>query len=319
VFQNKILLNQYKERGKRMNILKTALIAGLFAGAAVAQTTIYSAGLGGSVTTGGWWYANAESGDGSGNDYTCNGDASTWGGLGSDDKPTDFAASCETASGMDVTFDIVHSSDGANSWGYGLIGFDFVEQAAGTADANKEPYDITTAGPLCVTYTSTAAMSILVKTTDDKDGDAYGVKVVPSASPTEECASWGDLGKAAWSADWTFNPANATGLQFKVEKEGSVTVQISKVTLGGTPGGTAVLFNSAANNVKFSLAGKNLSFKTSQKLNVEVFDVQGRLVANGAVSKRSNALSLNSLSQGTYIVRALGEGVNLQQKIAIVE
>lgn len=300
-----------------MNILKTALIAGLFAGAAVAQTTIYSAGLGGSVMTGGWWYANAEQGDGSGNDYTCNGDGSVWGGLGSDDKPSDFAASCETANGMDVTFDIAFSSDGANSWGYGLIGFDFVEQADGTADANKDPYDITTMEPLCVTYTSTAALNILVKTIDDKDGDAYGVKAVPSASPVEECVSWPDLGKQAWSADWVFNPANATGLQFKVEKEGSVTVQISKVTLGGDI--IPVLFSAPANNVKFSLAGKNLSFKTSQKLNVEVFDVQGRLVANGAVSKRSSALSLNSLSQGTYIVRALGEGVNLQQKIAIVE
>ncbi len=97
----------------------------------------------------------------------------------------------------------------------------------------------------------------------------------------------------------------------------TTTLTISYLSFGGTTG--TIIDASAAQSVKFALTGKSLAFKTATALNVEVFDLQGRLVANGAVSKANSALNLNSLSQGSYLVRATGADVNLMQKIIIAD
>jgi hypothetical protein len=299
-----------------MNILKTALIAGLFAGTAMAQT-VYTVGLGGQVGTGGWWYGNAQKGDNTPNTFSCSGNVYD----GMTEQPADWGSECETANGQEVTFNIEMGTDAQGyDWGYALIGFDFNENPAGTPDNMKLTYDVTSAGGVCVTYTSPAATWALVKSTDDMDGDAYGFRLMPATSATEVCKTWAELTKQSWSSPWTFNPANATGMQFKIETAGSHTLVISDVTLGTTGGpDVSVLFDGAASSVQFALSGKSLSFKTAQKLNVEVFDMQGRLVSEGSVSKLNSTLNLRSLQQGSYIVRAMGEGVSLQQKIAIVD
>jgi len=191
---------------------------------------IYSAGTGSAVTTGGWWYAGGLSADGSPIEYTCNNDETTY--ISDGLRPADFATSCETENGMDITFDVTHTSDGLNSWGHGSLGFDFVEQAAGTQVAFKESFDVTKYYEICFTYQSSSFFNFVYLTTDDKEqGYGYSSGVLPSAYWMEKCVSFQDLDLPVWLDSYVFNPANVYGVLFRVNKEGITDLQIKEVYL----------------------------------------------------------------------------------------
>jgi hypothetical protein len=193
-----------------------------------ADVTVYTIALGGQVATGGWWYGNAQKGDGTANSFSCG--ENVYDGL--TEQPADWGAECETANGQEIGFQIEFGTDGQGyDWGYALVGFDFVENHTDTPDNMKEVYDLSSFAGVCVTYTSPVALSILLKTTDDMDGDAYGALGMPATEATEICKSWGELNKQSWSQDWVLNPANATGMQFKIEREGEHLLTISDVHL----------------------------------------------------------------------------------------
>jgi hypothetical protein len=188
--------------------------------------TVYTVGLGGQVATGGWWYGQGQKGDGTANTFSCSGNVYD----GLTEQPADWGSECETANGQEVTFEIAKSADAnGDIWGFALIGFDFNENPAGTPDNLKLTYDVSEETGICVTYTSPAATWVLVKTTDDMDGDAYGFRLMPATSQTQVCKTWAELTKQAWSSPWTFNPVKTTGVQFKVETAGTHTVSVSEV------------------------------------------------------------------------------------------
>jgi len=191
---------------------------------------LYLPGFGGQVSTGGYFYGDGQTGDGARNTFTC-GSTSYEGG---DDQPAEWT-SCESADGLTIGFDVSTGEDGDGAvWGYGLVGFDFEEQVAGTSDANKTPYDITSYGGICVEYMSDATFKALLKTTGDQAGDAYGVNLLPSSTFTKKDVAFAgsDFSKAAWSGEWLFDPTLATGVQFKVEKAGESSITLKSISLG---------------------------------------------------------------------------------------
>lgn len=194
------------------------------------NVALYLPGFGGQVSTGGYFYGDGQTGDDVRNAFTC-GSTSYEGG---DDQPTEWTA-CESADGLTIGFDVNTGEDGDGAvWGYGLVGFDFEEQVAGTSDANKTPYDITSYGGICVEYKSDATFKALIKTTGDQAGDAYGVNLLPASTFTKKDVAFAasDFGKAAWSGEWLFDPTLATGVQFKVEKAGESSITLKNVSLG---------------------------------------------------------------------------------------
>ncbi len=112
---------------------------------------------------------------------------------------------------------------------------------------------------------------------------------------------------------------NTTTKKYSIEQDYNIDV-IEIIGMGKQP--TALAPMIFAKGTQISWEGKMLSLSVPQAgpANVAIFDLQGNRVmqlARGSLSAGTHAYSLNSLSHGVYIVRAVGKFGSLTQKISI--
>jgi hypothetical protein len=285
-------------------IAKGLLAVAMVASVGAANEMIYETGLGAAVNTGGYQYMFSHGGT----TYTCNGEAFT-----SDDKsPADECTK--------ITFNVVKEEDAdGNLWGFGAWGFNFND------DGEDEPtgYDASSYNGICAEFTSNKPLFFKLKgegwTAEDIEGHAVKTK---AGDGSEQCFEWSKFKQPSWEqADqkYTFDPSKVAQFHVFAHSDGGIgeyTIEFKSISFMG---GSAIANLSSKSSLNFSLAGKKLSFATAQNLNVQVFDLQGRQVLSGVVSSKKSTLSLNNLSQGSYIVRASNGDMNIQKKISLVD
>jgi hypothetical protein len=289
-------------------IAKVAVVGAVAMASSVSAQIIWDDSWGGGTAQGGWWYGAAENGakESFADAIVCG--STAW---AAGDETDQFGDYCLNGSTMEATVNITKGTDAAgDSWGFALIGVDIED--------GKTPYNALSAGGISVTHAFSSPTNIVVKTPNDLMGDGYQKKGVRGNASV--FIAWGDLNKNTWSPAFDFDPSQIESIHFKVESEGTHTIGVSCIAFGqACAGGVPVLGEIAGQSINYALNGKKLNFQTETALQVEVFDLQGRMVAAGAVSQTNSSLSLSNLSHGSYIVRAMGANVNLMQKIAIVE
>jgi len=302
-----------------MNMMKKIALVGVVAAASSFADTVWWESGDGQTSTKGYMYVAAETGSDAGNaatSMTCG--TETWPAKYQlNETGTDWANCINDDGDVEVSFtvvpgEVVPATGSSYWWGFGMVGFNFT-------DPKSKLFDLAAAGytGISMQYEADAPQDffLVLRTDGDKNGSGMQCEVDPSATSTT-CMF--DKMEMAPYSDATLDLKTAASIEVKFhytdDSSNKPSITISNITLlGGTGTGDAVLSSSVEDGVQLALAGKSLSFKTTSDLNVEVFDLQGRLVANGMVSESNSALNLNNLSQGSYVIRATGDEVNMMK------
>ena len=215
------------------------------------------------------------------------------------------------------------------------IGFNVVGEGAG---GEPEAGDASAWGGVCITYISAAAPSLefgLGGTVDASIGYANPAASLPkSTAGTKKALAWTDFKQPSWykEANKIDGPTAATqlvALKFKIQTTpGSYEFNICAIgPYNGTcpaecepgPGpGDPISSVRGASSAKTYLHGRVLGVSgiTSDAM-AEVVNLQGQVVAKGAVDAASSTLDLASLDAGVYLVRVAGKSVNISNKIVL--
>jgi hypothetical protein len=215
------------------------------------------------------------------------------------------------------------------------IGFNVVGESA---SGNPVPGDASSWGGLCITYTSDAAPTLELGLGDfdatigyanpsfslAKAASAHANKVIPWSSFTQP--SWY---KGTTKITGEEAAKQLVSVKFKIQAaSGNYAFNICAIgpydgTCPSTCGCCGPIFPYAINsvrgpsNVKAILWGRNLGiFGVNSAAMVEVKNIQGQVVAKGAIDKGST-LDLSSLNVGVYMVHVTGESVNFVDKIVL--
>ena len=213
------------------------------------------------------------------------------------------------------------------------IGFNVVGEGAG---GEPEAGDASAWGGVCITYISAAAPSLelgLGGTVDASIGYANPAASLPkSTAGTKKALAWTDFKQPSWykEANKIDGPTAATqlvALKFKIQNTpGSYEFNICAIgpydgtcSASCTPGGgSAIKSVRAGSAVKATLAGRTLAISgVKSAATAEVLNLQGQVVAQGAINGASSTLNLASLDAGVYMVRVAGKSVNFSNKIVL--
>ncbi len=270
----------------KLNKLTYVLAAmGLAVGSASA-IDLWTAGDGAQVSTGGYWYGYDDGKDSGSSTWTCNGT------LGYDDFE-DFAGECMAADDLKVDFSISADASCGDDCTYGFAGVGF--NLGEDIDGVKETVPLTQYAGITVTYSTTN--DIKVQIADDEAALKYDTHTAKlRASATSKTLTWSNFKQAGWGTDAAIADivASAKEIKFQAHSENGVgagTFSVSKITLDG--GATAV---ASFGDFNYSVAGEALVFNGLEKsMNVEIFDLQGKMVKAADLSAASNAF-LKSLN-----------------------
>lgn len=216
------------------------------------------------------------------------------------------------------------------------IGFNVVGEGA---DQQPEAANATDWGGVCITYIAKGASPMLELglggTVDASIGFANPAYTLPkSTAGTRKSLAWSDFKQPSWyTEDLKIDgPTAATqlvALKFKIQTTpGSYEFNICAIgPYNGTcpaecepgPGpGDPISSVRGASSAKTYLHGRVLGVSgiTSDAM-AEVVNLQGQVVAKGAVDAASSTLDLASLDAGVYLVRVAGKSVNISNKIVL--
>jgi len=290
-----------------MKINKIALVLSAM-GLASAQLVLWEAGFGSQVATEGYWYAYDDEDVGSTSKWSCDGDQGSQG----DDIAKDVDCFTGPAGALDIDFAVTDGFKGEGfTYGFAAVAFNL---GPADEDNNKELVDISMYSGVTIDYNSTCKMNFQVSFGDALVEDNSHSKVLKSGANTTSLV-WSDFRQASgWGtaldlADY-LDKMEAFKFQAHTDNfsaaEDEVTdcnfVVNSIVLDGDTP--DPVFGGAQGINLEYNLVGENLVFNgLSEALNVEVFDLQGKMVANGEVSSSANSISLEGLKNASYVVR----------------
>ena len=203
---------------------------------------------------------------------------------------------------------------------------------------DQEGVDISAWQGICVSYESTIGFSIELGVENEKTvtaGCSYTAVVPKSPSgssvgyPWEkfgDCSGWGGpdvgapiddvLAKTA-AIKLKFEGTAGTSGNFWICQIGSLGQCSGNCALpccGPTPPPDASIPAEAASSVTTRLVGRTLSFEGIALAKAEVIDLQGNVVKSATVSF---TMDLSDLDAGMYMVRVVGKGVNIAQKIIL--
>ncbi|OWV23230.1 endoglucanase [Fibrobacter sp. UWB2] len=215
------------------------------------------------------------------------------------------------------------------------IGFNVVGE---DASGNPVPGDASAWGGLCITYTSAAAPSLELGLGDfdatigyanpsfslAKAASAHANKVIPWSSFTQP--SWY---KGTTKITGEEAAKQLVSVKFKIQAaSGNYAFNICAIgpydgTCPSTCDCCGPIFPDAINsvrgpsNAKATLLGRNLGISgVNSAAMVEVRNIQGQVVAKGAIDKGST-LDLSSLNVGVYMVHVTGKSANFVDKIVL--
>ena len=216
------------------------------------------------------------------------------------------------------------------------IGFNVVGQTSAT-DSTIAAGDASAWGGICIAYASPhTAMSLELGL---GDYDATIGYANPSFSLTQTYGSYGGIYRIIpWSKftqpSWYKGDVKITGeeaakrlvsIKFKIQADpGEYFFKIvffspynecaQRVLDGNSIG---IKPNRGPSKAKATLLGRNLGiFGVNSAATVEVRNIQGQVVAKGAIDKGST-LDLSSLNVGVYMVHVTGKSVNFVDKIVL--
>lgn len=304
-----------------MNIVKKLVLIAMALSSLATAEVIWKSGDGAVTSWSTYWYVAAENSDGKaiGNgSVTCGGttynipdfpDATGAGGT------LDFAAACVDGD-IVIGLNAVVGEKTATTeypWGFSLVGVDLASPKSDVSIAAVS-VDLTLGGDC-------SSISVVAKNSKDasnQDGD-YSTKVKTGKNDI----SLAEFGYSTWAPDPTYNVTTDGVESIHFKHEGAtgtcnVTLRCLGTEMGDCSGDIydAVLPTSNS-SIDMNLNGSELSFSTPEMLNVEIYDLQGRVVVTGTVSGTS--LDLSNLTQGSYIVRAVNENSSMISKISILD
>ena len=215
------------------------------------------------------------------------------------------------------------------------IGFNVVGEGA---SGDPVPGDASSWGGLCITYTSSVAPSLELGLGDfdatigyanpsfslAKAASAHANKAIPWSGFTQP--SWY---KGATKISGEEAAKQLVSVKFKMQaSQGNYDFSICAIgpydgTCPRTCSCCGPIFPYAINSVrgpskaKATLLGRNLGILgVNSAATVEVKNIQGQVVAKGAIDKGST-LDLSSLNVGVYMVHVIGKSVNFVDKIVL--
>lgn len=218
------------------------------------------------------------------------------------------------------------------------VGFNFLDEDDGTVydpTVKPNPGGDPTGMTLC--YMSQKPMIFEMKIADGAaiGWDTYTAPLAAVSSPTHVQIEWGKLAQQGWATGvemgWAEYKAKITGIQLKFEGGGKAdenTFYLGGLGWYGDKDDCAdllpaemvlpVLSLSKFNGFSLAQNGRVLHFNgLGQTANVEVINMQGRLVSKSVVGAARNTLNLSSLSSGVYMVRISSDKLNFTQKVML--
>jgi hypothetical protein len=298
-----------------MKLNKVALVLAAMGIASVAHSeTIWEAGNGDAVNTGsdtGYWYGFDDAGESGGSTWSCGGTQGAEGnsisGVENPEDPGSGTVDCGVSEGPFVVDFSVTKEAGSATYGFAGIGFNLGADVGGV----KDKVDLTSFSGITIDYSSDC--KIKLQASYDDEGLAYRTHEANMASGAGVSKSfdWSDFRQPAWDpatdivGDLAANLNVMEAFKFQAHS-GYAGVGACKLTIDAVKlNGASPVFGGAQGiNLEYNLVGENLVFNgLTEALNVEVFDLQGKMVANGEVSSSTNSISLEGLKNASYVVR----------------
>ncbi|SHK83915.1 T9SS type A sorting domain-containing protein [Fibrobacter sp. UWB12] len=216
------------------------------------------------------------------------------------------------------------------------IGFNVVGE---DASGNPVPGDASAWGGLCITYTSSVAPSLELGLGefDATIGYANPATLLSKAASasTSKAIPWSGFTQPSWYKGTTKISGEEAAKQlvsvkFKMQAQPG-TYDFNICAIGPYDGscpqscgccGPSLPYDAinsvrGPSNAKATLLGRNLGISgVNSAATVEVKNIQGQVVAKGAIDKGST-LDLSSLDVGVYMVQVTGKSVNFVDKIVL--
>ena len=276
-------------------------------------------GIGNDTNTYGYWFSYGDDGDGGESKVVWPVE------LGNEYSATAMDPVVEHCGGICGTAALAKGSLTYNP--FVGIGFNVVGEGA---SGDPVPGDASAWGGLCITYTSAAAPTLELGL---GDFDATIGYANPSFSLAKAASSSG-YKAIPWSSftqpSWYKGTTKITGeeaakqlvsVKFKIQAA-SGNYDFNIHAIGPYDGGLcprSIKIHSVRgpSNAKATLWERNLGISgVNSAVMVEVKNVQGQVVAKGAIDKGST-LDLSSLNVGVYMVHVTGKSVNFVDKIVL--
>lgn len=270
---------------------------------AYANQTLWTSGDAASVATGGYWFGYTDSNDNGSSTWSCGGTVMA-------NENAKFNP-CIADGPVKVTFGLTTDvpppcEEYCGPFGFAGVGFNLGADNNGV----KEEVDLSDYSGISITYKASAPMNFQL--VNDEAAVAYDVHTyVLKANASSASLTWDQFKQAGWGTTGVLNTAALTQMKFQAHTDNTggsatdVTFEISDITLTDGGSGPIPVFGGATGvNFEYNLVGETLVFNgLSEAMNVEVFDLQGKLVANGEVSSSANSISLEGLKNASYVVR----------------
>lgn len=179
---------------------------------------------------------------------------------------------------------------------------------------------------ICITYTSGAAPSLELGlgAFDQKIGYANPAAALPKATtPTQKALAWSDFKQPSWYKGETkiSGPEAAkqlVSIRFKIQAlEGTYNFRITKIDAYSNCKPINIKTSRGTTAAKALLFGRSLEFTGVSTAIVEVFNLQGQVVAKGSIDNTTSTLNLATLDAGIYTIHVAGKAVNFTQKIVL--
>jgi len=206
------------------------------------------------------------------------------------------------------------------------IGFNVVGE---DASGNPIPGDASAWGGLCITYTAAASPSLELGLGDFDATIGYanpGASLAKAASSLGyKAIPWSSFTQPSWYKGTTKISGEEAAkklvsVKFKIQAaSGNYDFNISAIGPydGGICPSTGIHPFRVRSNAKAILWERNLGISgVNLAATVEVKNVQGQVVAKGAIDKGST-LDLSPLNVGVYMVHVTGKSVNFVDKIVL--
>ncbi len=277
-----------------MKMNKMALVLAAMGLVSTASADVlWSAGDGTQVSTGGYWFGYDDASDGGKSTWSCDGSVMA--------KGAEFGP-CMVNDKVEVTFNITADVPNGQYDPFGFAGIGF--NLGADDGVSKEQVDLSGYAGLSIDYVASATIKLQV--VSDEKALAYDVhfKGLSKSAPSKSFV-WSDFKQEGWGTKGDLMVNKLTEIKFQAHSSnivGSATFSISEIRLDGIS--NPVFGGETGVNFKYNLVGENLVFNgLSEAMNVEVFNLQGQLVANGEVSSSANSISLEGLKNASYVVR----------------